>query len=252
MSWGRAAGLGVLRASIFHLSLLFFFLCLGGAESRRRGGCEGPGALHLFQRCAATSLCRLCGQCCAPVQGLGGLWGFGGGQDVGCAQPAKVMEQAASPNPGLARSGGHLAARIGPLGACQGYFLASQPPSSPPLISSGVVRLLAKAGMGGTLGAACPGRRGGVGGCHPPPKPGYPNPRGMLGARAEATSSGKRIPSPGRSISMATPRGHRHPAWTRGTHQHPQSPPDRASGWSLQGRAVTALNNPKLSGRPPP
>ncbi|XP_055661151.1 transmembrane protein 161A [Falco peregrinus] len=58
------------------------------------------------------------------------------------------------------------------------------------------------------------------------PKPVYPNPRGMLGAQAEATSSGKCIPSPGRSISMATPRGHQHPAWTRtptSTRQSPQS-----------------------------
>lgn len=98
------------------------FLCLVGAESQRRGGCKDPGALHSFQRGAASSFCRPCGQRCTPVQGLGVSGGSGEGLDMGCARSAKVMEQAASPAPGSARSQGHLAARIRPLRAGWGVF----------------------------------------------------------------------------------------------------------------------------------
>lgn len=85
-------------------------------------------------------------------------------------------------------------------------------------------QLPAKAGTRthGGLHGGVPGEGGGT---WYPPSLGTPTHGGCSGHGREATSSGKRIPLPGRSISMATPRGHQHPAWTRSTHWHPQSPP---------------------------
>lgn len=169
---GRAGG----ALSIHLPPFPSFFLCLGGAESRRRGGCEDPGALHSFQRGAATGLGRPCGQCRTPVQGLGGSGGSVGGC-TGSAQPTKVMEQAAPRTLAWLAAGGTWQPGSGHLGLAGGIFGIIALELSPPHSAPG------QSWHGDTRGAAWRGARGGWGDVVPP-KPGYPNPRGMLGARA--------------------------------------------------------------------
>lgn len=175
--------------------------------------CEDTGALHLFQRFVQTPRPVL--HPSASAGGVRRLWGRGA--EHGLCPPSKG---ATSPAPGLACSQGHLATRTRGLG---GFFGITASEFSPSPVE-GLLSSWAKPAWVAQWGLHALGVFRGGREDVTPLKPGYPNRRGMLGARAEATSSGKRIPSPGRSISMATPRGHQHPAWTSVTRQRPQSP----------------------------
>lgn len=174
---------------------------------------------------------------CKGWEGLGVL----GGQDVGCAQPAKLTEQAASPDLGLARSRGHLVARIRLPGARWGVFGITAPefslPSAEELLSS-----WPKLTRGAQWGLRAQAALGVLGGDVGPPRLGTPTLRGCLGHGQKRHLVG--------SASLCLEidiHGNLDHSLDQGHPPAPTELPGTVSGHFLQDRAVTALNNPELS-----